>query len=74
MEVEKAVALETFEQVKNMESDMNILNTLMKDMNTLLGDQDPMLERIGKDVSQANSRVNKGNENIRGAKKLMRPF
>ncbi len=74
MEVEKAVALETYEQVKNMETDMNMLNTLMQDMNTLLGEQDPMLERIGKDVSNANQRIDKGTDNLRGAKKLMRPF
>jgi hypothetical protein len=74
MEVERAVALETYERVKNMETEYNDLHVLMQDVNSLLKEQDPLIEHVNRNVEDANTMINKGRGHLRDADKMRRPF
>jgi t-SNARE complex subunit (syntaxin) len=74
LEVEKSVALETYNYVKNLESDFNDINALMLDMNEMLKEQDPLFDTISANINDADFAVQRGTSNIRDTKKMMRPF
>ncbi|KAL0489285.1 syntaxin-7 [Acrasis kona] len=68
-QVEKKIAQETYEAVKELETEYNDLHLLMKDVNTLLHEQEDSINMVEVNVEYANHNIEKGRANIKTARK-----
>lgn len=46
----------------------------MKDINTLLKEQDPIIDDISRNVEHSISLVDRGTKNVKDTRKMLRPF
>jgi hypothetical protein len=73
IKVEKAIALETREELEQITTDLLELNQLVVEVDQLIQIQDVSLVQVETNVTKANENIKKGNEDITTAKELSNP-
>jgi hypothetical protein len=71
IEVEKLIARETKDDLKEIESDFHTLHLMHEDMHALIGEQVEALKSISKNLDSSRQSVRVGNQNVRDSRKMM---
>jgi DNA-directed RNA polymerase subunit H (RpoH/RPB5) len=66
--VEQELAKETLRDLQGLEEDMNELYEINKDLNTMIKDQDPIMQKVASNAEDANRDIQRGSQNLKDAR------
>jgi len=72
IDVENAIAKETHEDLKKLETDFTELHGMFSDMHSIVVEQQESIDAMVENIDSANNHIQQGTENVKKAKKLTR--
>jgi t-SNARE complex subunit (syntaxin) len=68
VQVEQNLANETLRDLQGLEADMNELYEINRDLNHMIREQDPTIQRVSSNADDANRDVQRGSQNLKDAR------